>query len=145
MPKKLYRSRVDCKIAGVCGGLGEYFNVDPTLIRIIAILLIFADGVGLLAYIVAWIAMPKWPIGETEVINADRSLPDRRPPSLLWPGLILIVVGLLILFNNIFWWFRFSDYIVPLILVVAGILLIAGLGRSKKDVQESIGKTEEVK
>ena len=43
--KKLYRSRVDCKIGGVCAGLAEYFNIDATIVRIIAILLIFAEGV----------------------------------------------------------------------------------------------------
>jgi phage shock protein PspC (stress-responsive transcriptional regulator) len=62
MNKRLYRSRVNSKIAGVCGGLGEYFGIDPTFVRIIAVLLIFADGVGVLAYIIAWIIMSKRPL-----------------------------------------------------------------------------------
>ncbi len=62
MRKRLYRSRTDCKFAGVCGGLGEYYDVDPTLIRIITVILFFAHGIGLLAYIIAWIAMPKEPL-----------------------------------------------------------------------------------
>ena len=49
MEKKLYRSKTNKKLAGVCGGLGEYFNVDPTLIRLAAILLFVCAGVGLLA------------------------------------------------------------------------------------------------
>lgn len=58
--EKLYRSTVDKKIAGVCGGLAEYFNVDPLLIRIIFVVLLFA-GVGLIAYLIMWFMVPKRP------------------------------------------------------------------------------------
>ncbi|MFZ5980397.1 MAG: PspC domain-containing protein [Candidatus Zixiibacteriota bacterium] len=62
MEKKLYRSLTDRKIAGVCGGLGQYFDVDPTLIRLLmAILTIIGVGTGLLIYIIAWIVMPEAP------------------------------------------------------------------------------------
>ncbi|MBW2974562.1 PspC domain-containing protein [Candidatus Woesearchaeota archaeon] len=56
--KKLYRSRKNRIIAGVCGGIGEYFNVDPTLIRLLWVFLIFIGGSGIFAYIIAWIIMP---------------------------------------------------------------------------------------
>ena len=56
--KKLYRSKTDKKICGVCGGLGEYFNVDSTNIRLAAVLLIFME-VGILAYIIAAIVIPE--------------------------------------------------------------------------------------
>lgn len=56
--KKLYRSKTDKKICGVCGGLGEYFNVDSTLIRLTAVLLAFME-VGILAYIIAAIIIPE--------------------------------------------------------------------------------------
>ena len=56
--KKLYRSKTDKKICGVCGGLGEYFNVDSTLIRLAAVLLAFME-VGILAYIIAAIIIPE--------------------------------------------------------------------------------------
>jgi len=55
--KKLFRSRSNSKIAGVCGGLGDYFNIDPTLVRIL--FLIFFGGGGLLLYIICWIAVPE--------------------------------------------------------------------------------------
>ncbi len=55
--KKLFRSRTNRKIAGVCGGLGDYFNIDPTLVRIL--FLIFFGGGGLLLYIICWIAVPE--------------------------------------------------------------------------------------
>ena len=58
MEKKLYRSKTNKKLAGVCGGLGEYFNVDPTLIRLAAVLLFICAGVGLLAYIIAALIIP---------------------------------------------------------------------------------------
>ena len=57
--KKLYRSSTDYKLAGVCGGIGEYFNIDSTLIRLAWILFSVLGGAGVLAYIVAAIVMPK--------------------------------------------------------------------------------------
>ena len=57
--KKLYRSSTNYKLAGVCGGIGEYFNIDPTLIRLAWILFSVMGGAGVLAYIIAAIVMPK--------------------------------------------------------------------------------------
>ena len=57
--KKLYRSNKNKLVAGVCGGLGEYFKIDPTIIRIVALLLILAYGTGFLVYIIAWLVMPE--------------------------------------------------------------------------------------
>lgn len=56
--EKLYRSTTDRKIAGVCGGLGEYFKIDPVIFRIIFVVLLFA-GIGFLVYIIMWISVPK--------------------------------------------------------------------------------------
>ncbi|WP_125766915.1 PspC domain-containing protein [Lapidilactobacillus wuchangensis] len=61
MEKKLYRSATNRKFAGVCGGLGEYFNVDPTLIRIIFVAAFFFAGVGLFPYIILMLIMPNPP------------------------------------------------------------------------------------
>jgi phage shock protein PspC (stress-responsive transcriptional regulator) len=58
--KRLYRSRKDRVIAGVCGGIGDYFEIDPTLIRLIWLLL-GLTGTGILAYIVAWVMIPEEP------------------------------------------------------------------------------------
>ncbi len=57
--KKIYRSSTNYKLAGVCGGIGEYFNIDPTLIRLAWILFSVMGGAGVLAYIIAAIVMPK--------------------------------------------------------------------------------------
>jgi len=57
--KKLHKSQTDKKLCGVCGGLAEYFNIDPTLVRLLWILFSIAGGAGLLAYIIAAIIMPE--------------------------------------------------------------------------------------
>jgi phage shock protein C len=59
MAKKLYRSRSDRKIAGVCGGIAEHFDIDPVLVRVIAVILLLCGSAGLLAYIVLWILVPE--------------------------------------------------------------------------------------
>lgn len=59
--KRLYKSRTDRKIFGVCGGLAEYFNIDSTIVRLIAIILIFGFGTGVLAYLVAALIMSDEP------------------------------------------------------------------------------------
>lgn len=56
--KRLCRSQTDKKIAGVCGGVAEYFGIDLTLVRLGWILFTFAGGSGILAYVIAWIIMP---------------------------------------------------------------------------------------
>lgn len=64
--KHLYRSTTNCKIAGVCGGLGEYFNVDPSIMRLLYILVIlFSVGFGIIAYLVMWVVIPSEPTSIT--------------------------------------------------------------------------------
>jgi len=60
-PKKLYRSRKGKILAGVCGGLAEYFNLDPTIIRLAWVIFSLAYGVGVLVYIIAWLLIPNNP------------------------------------------------------------------------------------
>lgn len=59
--KKLYRSRKERVIAGVCGGLAEYFGFDPTWIRLGFIILFFAGGSALLIYLIMWLVVPLTP------------------------------------------------------------------------------------
>jgi phage shock protein PspC (stress-responsive transcriptional regulator) len=132
---------VNSKIAGVCGGLGEYFGIDPTFVRIIAVLLIFADGVGVLAYIIAWIIMTKRPL----------SMEEEAPPvtrsswNSLLPGLILVTIGAVLLLKNFFWWFHFGDFFWPLLLVAIGLLLIFGTGGRKEVSGNPVQNMEEAK
>ncbi|MGC1182502.1 PspC domain-containing protein [Legionella sp.] len=60
--KRLWRSRRDRKIAGVCGGIGEYFKVDPTWIRITFIIFLLLGGSALLIYVLMWILVPLEPV-----------------------------------------------------------------------------------
>lgn len=59
MNKKLYRSTTDCKVAGVCGGIAEYFDIDPTIVRLGWLITVFCFGGGFLAYLIAWVVVPK--------------------------------------------------------------------------------------
>ena len=60
-PKRLYRLPDQGKIAGVCAGLGEYFQVDPTVVRLIFVLLVLAGASGVLIYLVMWLIVPRQP------------------------------------------------------------------------------------
>lgn len=56
--KRLYRSNDNRLIAGVCGGIGEYFDIDPVIIRLLSLLLVAVGGAGVFAYIIAWVVIP---------------------------------------------------------------------------------------
>ncbi|RRD38088.1 PspC domain-containing protein [Leptotrichia sp. OH3620_COT-345] len=62
MKKRLYKSRTDKKLTGVCGGIGKYFGIDPTFIRIAWVVFCLAGGSGVFAYIIAAVVMPEEPI-----------------------------------------------------------------------------------
>jgi len=59
--KRLYRSAKGKLLGGVCGGIAEYFNIDPVIIRLLWVLFVLAYGVGILFYIIAWIIIPRNP------------------------------------------------------------------------------------
>ena len=137
--KRLYKSRKNRVIAGVCGGIAEYLDVDPVLIRVIAVVLLFAGGGSLLAYIIGMIIIPD----ESRVMaqQAD-SPPDIPPPpsiprqsgrtgSLIF-GVIMIVLGVNFLLRNIpffrhyygWFWDMGWHFLWPSILIAIGLLII---------------------
>lgn len=67
--KRLYRSRKDKKISGLCAGIAEYFNLDPTLIRFALLFLILVAGTGLLLYIIGSIVVPEAPAGDDSFVS----------------------------------------------------------------------------
>ena len=71
--KRLYRSRSERWLAGVCGGIGDYFDTDPTVIRVIFVLAALVLGGGFLIYLVLWLIIPLEPEigGEIEEPTAD--------------------------------------------------------------------------
>ncbi len=98
-PKRLLRSRGDRMIAGVAGGLGRYFQVDPVIIRIAFAISVFFGGLGVLAYLALWVFTPADPApGQEPSQSSDRSG---------WLGIAVIVVGVLIVLSAagslVFW------------------------------------------
>ena len=73
MNKKLYRSEEDQMLGGVCGGLGKYFDIDPTLVRLFFVLIFFGYGSGMLIYLLLWIIMPSELIAKTRQGASEKS------------------------------------------------------------------------
>lgn len=71
MKKRLYKSETNKIFTGTCGGLGEYFNIDPTIVRLIFVIATFFSGFGVLVYIVAALIMPSVPADDFEKMNKD--------------------------------------------------------------------------
>ncbi len=80
MEKKLYKSTKDKKLCGVCGGIAEYINLDPTVVRLLWVLFCFV-GAGILAYIVVAIVMPEQPAEGTEAPAAEKNTAAEAPES----------------------------------------------------------------
>lgn len=77
--KRLYRSRTEEMIAGVCGGLADYLNVDPTVIRLVFLLLLFAGGGGLFIYLILWVIMPLEPVSGSSPIEVAEEPKSQAP------------------------------------------------------------------
>jgi len=80
--KKLYRSRKERMIAGVCGGLGEYFGIDPTLVRLLFVFTALAGGPGLVAYIILLVVVPEEPLGwgnQPSMASQQVTTPEPEP------------------------------------------------------------------
>ena len=118
------RSRGDRVIAGVCGGLGRYLGIDPVLLRVAFIILALANGVGLIAYIVAWVAIPE----EGADQPAGPAAEPRREAGRMVLGGSLVVLGLVLLLDRLapdldelFW---------PVAVVAVGVgVILVGLRR----------------
>lgn len=140
--KRLYKSRKDKVISGICGGIGEYFGVDPVLVRVIAVLLFFFGGTGVIAYIVGMIIIPVEPLQTDD--NEKKETEKKETPKeesseykhtdtgALIIGIIFLIAGFMFLMRNFnffdfhFWWIRdqIKLFFWPGILVVLGVLLV---------------------
>ena len=118
-PRTLHRNLNNRVIAGVCSGLADYFAIDPILVRLAFVVIAFAGGASVLAYIILWIVMPG---GEGPAAIAAH---DGRQPA-VWIGAFLVVLGALFLIGNtgIFWWWNWS-FFWPVILVALGVLILS--------------------
>ena len=142
--KKLYRSRRNRMIGGVCGGIAEYFNIDPVIVRVAAVALFFMGGSALLAYVIGLIVIPSEPFELAAAEKQQESQP--KVPSApvvaskrssdavpLFLGIFLIVIGIgfllhnLPIFNPFYWQVRhfIRHFFWPSLLIVSGIFIIA--------------------
>ena len=141
--KPLYRSCKNRILAGVAGGIGDYFNIDAVLVRLIFVLLTIPGGAGIIIYIIAWIIIPEDPAcasGKTgaEEINEKANQfaedikknvksierdPDGRLPGRVIAGLAVMAIGILFLLQTVFNFNAWSLFW-PTILIIIGLALI---------------------
>jgi len=114
-PRRLYRSRTNVVLGGVCGGIGEYFGVDPTIVRLLWVIFALAGGIGGFVYIIAWIIIPEEPSGNKTKKPAPVNV------SHAWFGVFFILLGLLLFFEK---YISFRAFW-PLALILIGVALIA--------------------
>jgi phage shock protein C len=138
--KRLYKSRKNKVIAGVCGGIAEYFNVDPVLIRLIAVLFLLAGGAALIAYIIGMIIIPERPWDSVDAggnIGGQDTPPSQPTENLgeagsLIVGVILIVFGAHFLLRNVPFFSTYYRWVWdigwhffwPTVLIAIGLLII---------------------
>lgn len=125
---KLTRSRSDQMIGGVCGGLAQYLNLDPVLVRLAFLVLLFASAVGIPIYIVLWLIMPEEngdTAVSTETLKVEVGKENGRVSQPVTIGAILLLLGVYFLFQEIGWltWLH-GGFIWPLIIIGFGIYLI---------------------
>lgn len=159
--KRLYRSAKSKVFGGVAGGIAEYFDIDPIIIRLLFVIIFFAGGGGAVVYLILWIALPLEPLtmynmnmgsapyadagnpgtAETGEGNPGSAEPFKMPVknenrNALIGGIVLISLGLIFLANRFIPNVNFHD-LWPLVLVVLGGVLIAtSVAEHKKDKKE---------
>jgi len=141
MSRRLYCSRTDRVLGGVCGGLGAHFDADPVIFRLTFILMTVMGGSGILIYIVLLIVIPREPVDAAtpaqaaSPVSADTLPVIEAPPEVTVPargagrgavaGVILVAVGALFLASNLglFWWWKWK-ILWPVVLVALGLWLL---------------------
>jgi phage shock protein PspC (stress-responsive transcriptional regulator) len=154
MEKRLYRSRTNKVVGGVCGGLGRYLGVDPIVIRIIFILLAIGQGFGVLLYILLWILLPEEGAVESAAGSAGDKIAEGvrgvgedirqaaqtpNPQAGIWFGVGLIVIGGFLLVEKISEYFNLNwlawvntGNLWPVLLIVIGVaFLMRGMRRGE--------------
>jgi phage shock protein C len=121
----LRRSRTDRVIAGVCGGLGRYLGVDPVLIRIATLVLVFVGGAGVILYLIGWIAIPEEEL-DPAVPGVERAAPGSHQGR-VFVGFLFVGLGLFYLLDELFPGVDLLRlrYLGPVILIAVGIGVIA--------------------
>jgi phage shock protein C len=124
--RRLYRSQTNKVIAGVCGGLGEYLNVDTTVVRLLWILLTLMGGSGIIVYILAYFIVP---VGSVTSETTVPPMPSDFAAARIF-GIIFVAIGGIILLDNlnIFsfhqWWDMSWEFVFPGFLILLGIYFL---------------------
>jgi phage shock protein C len=147
--KRLYKSRQNRMIDGICGGVAEYLSIDPTVLRILWALSIFIGGTGILAYIAGMIIMPVNP-EHTGSADAKNTTASPAATHRFW-GLLLVIFGLVILLTNlgVFAFFHFWQVswmvLFAILLIICGLYLVlrAHAGFEQQPVPEGTGTATE--
>lgn len=130
--QRLFRSQTNKVFAGVCGGLAEYFDVDPVVIRILFVLMVLFGGTGIVLYIAAIIIVPKKPFIFSDQVQSSEGKPMYQQSANVrnWFGIALVAAGVMLLLANldVFHIFNFIEgvveYILPVMLIIAGMAVI---------------------
>lgn len=117
--KRLYRSKTQKILGGVCGGLGDHFALDPVWFRIGFVVLALGGGSGILIYLLMWLIVPEQPEGYEPTPGAETSV---NGAAVI--GIVLMFVGTIALVNTMAPWL--GRYFWPAILVVGGLALVMG-------------------
>lgn len=121
--RELRRSRGNRVIAGVCGGVAEFFDIDATLVRIAAVLLVFAGGAGLLLYLIGWLVMPEESAVQASAAGSTAAArPDDHTTRTAF-GVILVVLGVAFLLDELDWFE--TRYLWPVALILVGLAVVA--------------------
>ena len=136
--KRLFRSRNDKIIGGVCGGVAQYLRIDPVLVRIIGVLLLLSEGIGFIIYIVAWILIPENPrqkktkktFAESILKKTVKTIDTEKKKIITKEsfdyftiGFLLLIIGIVFLAKNYFPLFSIRYYW-PLIFIIIGVYLM---------------------
>lgn len=129
--KKLYRSRKDAMVAGVCGGIAEYIGVDSAIVRLIFAVTVVMGGIGVFAYFLAWIIIPEGSnSGEFEYDNRETKhhmeLSGDRLRMVI--GLGFVGLGVLVLINKFVPGFTIEIFFPAVLIMVGALILMKGKG-----------------
>ena len=124
MDRKLYKSPTNRVFFGVCGGLGEYFDLDPVIIRLLTVIFTVMGGAGLLAYIIAAIVIPERDRPQSDGVEIPLKPEKKRSGGTLTFGIILIAIGGLVLLNVFLPWIQ-DELILAVVLIGLGLYFVA--------------------
>lgn len=128
MDNRLYRSRQESVVSGVCGGIAEYFDMDPSIVRIaVVVLTLVTGGVGIIAYLLCALVIPLRPVGQTPTpgftqMDKEKLLSSNNKGNRVVGG-TLIFIGLFFLAKKLFWWIDFW-MVAPVLCILVGIMII---------------------